>query len=47
MGGSDDGDRYYAAMDFRRTTEAFVFLFEAHAVRENNEFYELASSCHR
>jgi len=44
MGGSDDGDRYYAAMDFRRTTEAFVFLFEAHAVRENNEFYELASS---
>lgn len=44
MGGSDDGDRYYAAMDFRRTTEAFVFLFKAHAVRENNEFYELASS---
>jgi hemerythrin-like domain-containing protein len=44
MAGADDGDRYYAAMDFRRSTEAFVFLFEAHAVRENNDFYELASS---
>jgi hemerythrin-like domain-containing protein len=43
MDGTDDGDRYYAAMDFRRSTEAFVFLFEAHAVRENNDFYERAS----
>jgi len=44
MGGADDGDRYYAVMDFRRLTEAFVFLFEAHAVRENTEFYEQASA---
>ena len=43
MVGKDDGDRYYAAMDFRRSTEAFVFLFEAHATRENNDFYEAAS----
>ena len=44
MGGTDDGDRYYAAMDFRRLTEAFVFLFGAHAIRENTEFYEQASA---
>lgn len=43
MGGDDDGDRYYAAMDFRRSTEAFVFLFTAHAIRENDDFYEAAS----
>jgi hypothetical protein len=44
MTGHDDGDRYYAAMDFRLSTEAFVFLFEAHAIRENNDFYERASA---
>jgi hypothetical protein len=44
MGGADDGDRYYAAMDLRRLAEAFVFLFKAHAVRENNEFYVQASN---
>jgi hemerythrin-like domain-containing protein len=44
MAGHDDGDRYYAAMDFRRSTEAFVFLFEAHAIRENTDLYERASA---
>ncbi len=43
MAGDDDGDRYYAATDFKCSTEAFVFLFTAHAVRENEEFYEQAS----
>jgi len=26
-------------VDFQRTVEAFVFLFKAHAVREDNEMY--------
>jgi hemerythrin-like domain-containing protein len=35
----DDDDRWYALVDFRRTMEAFVFLFDAHAYRENYQFY--------
>ena len=35
----DSDDRFYAIIDFQRTTEAFVDLFEAHAVRENNQLY--------
>lgn len=38
----DDDDRWYALVDFQKTIEAFVFLFEAHAVRENFQFYEKA-----
>ena len=30
-------------MDFRRSTDAFVFLFTAHAVRENTTVYMQAS----
>jgi len=40
----DPDDRWYAIADFWRTTEAFVALFEHHAVRENDELYpELGS----
>jgi hemerythrin-like domain-containing protein len=35
----DADDREYAIGDFWRSTEAFVILFEHHAVRENDEFY--------
>lgn len=35
----DAMDCYYAVLDFRRLTEAFVVLFAAHAVREENELY--------
>ena len=35
----DPDDRVYAIGDFWRSTEAFVILFEHHAVRENDEFY--------
>lgn len=35
----DDDDRFYAIGDFQKSLEAFVFLFEAHAVRENYQLY--------
>jgi hypothetical protein len=35
----DDDDRWYALVDFAKTMEAFVFLFKAHAVRENYQLY--------
>jgi len=35
----DPDDRAYAIGDFWRSTEAFVILFEHHAVRENDDFY--------
>jgi hemerythrin-like domain-containing protein len=35
----DPDDAAYAVGDFWRTTEAFVVLFEHHAVRENDELY--------
>jgi hypothetical protein len=35
----DDDDRFYAIRDFRFLVEAFVSLFEAHAVRENDQLY--------
>jgi len=35
----DSDDRFFAVVDFQRTVEAFVFLFKAHAVREDNEMY--------
>ena len=35
----DADDRFYAVIDFQRSVEAFVYLFKAHAVRENNEMY--------
>jgi len=40
----DADDREYAIGDFWRSTEAFVILFEHHAVRENDEFYPTAGS---
>ena len=36
--GGDD-DRYYALIDFRRGAEGLDYLFEAHAVRENDQMY--------
>lgn len=38
----DDDDRWYALVDFQKCLEGFVFLFEAHAIRENFQFYEKA-----
>ncbi|HET6942480.1 MAG TPA: HAD family hydrolase [Sphingomicrobium sp.] len=38
----DDDDRFYALIDFQRTVEAFVDLFKAHAVREDNQMYPKA-----
>jgi len=38
----DDDDRWYALVDFQRSVEAFVFLFKAHAVRENDQLYPRA-----
>jgi histidinol phosphatase-like enzyme len=35
----DSDDRWYAARDFAASTEAFVHLFKAHAVRENDQVY--------
>jgi hypothetical protein len=35
----DDDDRFYALIDFKNTMEAFVYLFTAHAVRENFQMY--------
>jgi len=40
----DADDRAMAIGDWWRSTEAFVILFEHHAVRENNEFYPTAGS---
>jgi len=39
---SDDDDRWFAIVDFYRSTEAFVFLFTYHAVRENDWMYPTA-----
>lgn len=38
----DSDDRWFALVDFQKSVEAFVFLFKAHAVRENDQFYEKA-----
>jgi len=38
----DDDDRWFAVVDFYRSTEAFVFLFKYHAVRENDWMYPTA-----
>jgi hypothetical protein len=35
----DADDRWFAVVDFQRTMQAFVFLFKAHAVRENAQLY--------
>ena len=40
----DPDDRAMAIGDWWRTTEAFVILFEHHAIRENNEFYPTAGA---
>src|SRR5262249_28806004 len=40
----DPDDRYYALRDFQSSIEAFVYLFKAHAVRENDETYPTAGS---
>lgn len=40
----DDGDRYFALLDFSACTKAFVVLFQAHAVRENGELYDAAAA---
>ena len=42
MGDADD--RWFAVNDFYRTARAFVFLFKAHAVREEHETYPIAGS---
>jgi len=38
----DPDDRFYALIDFQKGVEAFVSLFEAHAVRENDQMYPTA-----
>jgi hemerythrin-like domain-containing protein len=38
----DDDDRWFAVLDFYRSTRAFVFLFKYHAFRENNWMYPTA-----
>lgn len=38
----DDDDRWFAVVDFYRSTEAFVFLFKYHAVREDDWMYPTA-----
>lgn len=35
----DDDDRWFALRDFQMSVEAFVFLFKAHAIRENYSTY--------
>lgn len=35
----DDDDRFYALLDFKQTINAFVKLFEAHAIREDFQLY--------
>ncbi|HSH93842.1 MAG TPA: HAD family hydrolase, partial [Roseimicrobium sp.] len=38
----DSDDRFYAMIDFQKAVEAFVYLFESHAVRENAQTYPTA-----
>lgn len=38
----DADDRFYALQDFQKLIEAFVSLFMAHAVREDNQLYPTA-----
>jgi len=38
----DDDDRWFAIVDFYRSTQAFVYLFKYHAVRENDWMYPTA-----
>ncbi len=40
----DDDDRFLALIDFQKSVEAFVYLFKAHAVRENSQLYPEAGS---
>jgi hypothetical protein len=40
----DDDDRFYAVCDFYKASQAFVFLFAAHAVRENYQTYTVAGN---
>lgn len=40
----DDDDRFYALQDFKALAQAFVVLFKAHAVRENNQLYPAAGA---
>lgn len=40
----DDDDRFYALQDFKALADAFVVLFKAHAVRENNQLYPEAGA---
>lgn len=35
----DPDDRFFALIDFQRSVEAFVYLFKAHAVREDDAMY--------
>ncbi len=40
----DDDDRWYGLVDFERSVDAFVYLFKAHAVRENFQLYTEAGN---
>ncbi len=40
----DDDDRWYALKDFKNTMEAFVYLFSAHAIREDFQLYTEAGN---
>jgi hypothetical protein len=40
----DSDDRWFALYDFQKTTEVFVFLFKAHAIRENYQTYTEAGN---
>jgi hypothetical protein len=40
----DADDRFYALIDFQKTVEAFVYLFEAHAIREDFQMYTEAGN---
>lgn len=40
----DADDRWFALRDFQTTTEAFVFLFKAHAIREDYSTYTAAGN---
>ncbi|MBV9719249.1 MAG: hypothetical protein JOZ77_08010 [Candidatus Eremiobacteraeota bacterium] len=40
----DDDDRFFALVDFKNTMQAFVYLFTAHAVRENFQMYTEAGN---
>src|SRR5258706_15054566 len=43
----DKDDRWFAIVDFYRSTQAFVFLFKYHAVRENDWMYPTAGAFFR